>query len=61
VVSGKCDKYVDRTVQLCDVVWLGESVVNMGFGLYMLCVGVWLGECVVNMGIGLHCCVLECG
>jgi hypothetical protein len=33
VVRGKCGKYVDRTVELCNGVWLGESVVNMGIGM----------------------------
>jgi hypothetical protein len=30
-----CVKYGDRTVQLCNGVWLGESVVNMWIGLYI--------------------------
>jgi hypothetical protein len=34
VDRGKSGKYGDRTVQLCNGVWLGESVVNMGIGMY---------------------------
>jgi hypothetical protein len=30
VVKGKCVKYGNRTEKLCDGVWLGECVLNMG-------------------------------
>jgi hypothetical protein len=37
VVAGKCGKYGDRTVQLCNGVWLRESCGKYGDRTVQLC------------------------
>jgi hypothetical protein len=34
VLREMCVKYGDRTVQLCNTVWIEKRVLNMGIGLY---------------------------